>query len=103
MSNTIQIRIDDKTKNEAKSILQDLGLDLSSAIKLYLRQIIIRQGIPFDAITENGLTIQKELEILRASHEAERGINVSEPMEAEEFIKHLEKLKNDNNTSQNIF
>jgi addiction module RelB/DinJ family antitoxin len=31
----IQVRIDTKTKKEAKQILDSLGLDMSSAIKLF--------------------------------------------------------------------
>lgn len=44
---TIQIRIDTKTKKDAKKILASLGLDLSSAIKLFLRQVIKEEALPF--------------------------------------------------------
>ena len=39
----IQIRIDSKTKREAKKVLDNLGIDMSSAVKLFFRQII-KQG-----------------------------------------------------------
>lgn len=51
---TIQLRIDEKTKQRSKKILDELGLDMISAVKLFLRQIIIRRGIPFNARVENG-------------------------------------------------
>ena len=66
---TIQIRIDEKTKRSAKKVLDELGLDMSSAIKLYLKQISVKKGIPFPLVTENGFTPAEEAEILRSSNE----------------------------------
>lgn len=92
---TIQVRIDPKTKKEANKILNKIGLDMSSAIKVYLSQIVISQGIPFSLLTENGLTIQQEREILKASEEAKRGINVSGPFEGKEAVSYLRNLAKD--------
>lgn len=57
---TIQIRIDSKTKKAARKTLDDLGLDMSSAVKLFLINVINRKGIPFDLRTENGFTLAQE-------------------------------------------
>lgn len=46
MSN-LSIRIDAKVKKEASDTLSALGLDLSSAVKMFLNQVVIEQGIPF--------------------------------------------------------
>ncbi len=62
---TIQIRTSEKTKKTAQQILQKLGLDLSTAINIYLVQIIEKKGIPFEILTENGLTLAEEEEILK--------------------------------------
>ncbi len=89
---TIQIRIDEKTKRSAQKVLGKLGIDMSTAIKAYLKQITYREGIPFPLYTENGLTVQEEQEILQASEEAERGENVSGPFTSiEELLKDLHK------------
>jgi DNA-damage-inducible protein J len=90
---TIQLRIDSATKKSAKNILDKLGIDMSSAIKIYLKQIVINKGIPFKVITENGMTPEEELEILKASEEARRGINVTKQMDPDEAIEYLKKLK----------
>ncbi len=88
----IQLRIDEKTKQSVKKILDEVGLDMSSAIKIYLKQIILYKGIPFKVLTENGLTVEQEMEILKASEEAKKGINVEGPFDtAEELIKNLRK------------
>lgn len=87
---TIQVRIDEKTKKSAKKVLDKIGIDMSSAVKFYFKQIVITQGIPFPLLTENGLTVQQEKEILKASEEAKKGINVSGPFNTvADLIKEL--------------
>ena len=44
---TIQIRIDEKTKNEAGKIFNNLGIDMTTAIKLFLKQASIKKALPF--------------------------------------------------------
>lgn len=66
--NTLQIRIDQKTKREAQRVLDRLGLDMSSAVKIYFRQISRTQGIPFPLITGNGFTPQQEERLIRESN-----------------------------------
>lgn len=89
----IQIRIDEKTKKEAKKILDQLGIDMSAAIKVYLRQIVINKGIPLNLLTENAMSVSQEKEILKAANEAERDINVSPEMNIKDAIKYLNDLK----------
>ncbi len=55
----LQIRIDSKTKKETKAILDQLGLDMSSAVKMFFKQIINTKNIPFEIRGENGLTLRK--------------------------------------------
>lgn len=88
----IQLRIDDKTKNAAKKILDELGIDMTSAIKVYLKQIAINKGIPFILATENGLTPNEELQILKASKEAKNGKNVTAAMSPKESVNYLNNL-----------
>lgn len=56
MTTTIQARIDARSKEQAKEILDFLGLSMSEAITLYFRQIILRRGIPFEIEIPNDLT-----------------------------------------------
>ncbi len=50
MSATIptQIRIEENTKKEAVKLLEGLGLNLSEAINIFLKQVILKKGIPFE-------------------------------------------------------
>ena len=91
MSN-IQIRINEKDKNAAKNIFDKLGLDMSSAIKLFLKQTTLRKGLPFLLTTENGLTLEEEAEIIKASTEARKGKNVTRALKGKEAAKYLKSL-----------
>ena len=44
---TASIRIDSETKKAATSLLNDLGLDLSSAVNIFLKQVVMQGGLPF--------------------------------------------------------
>jgi DNA-damage-inducible protein J len=61
---TIQLRIDSRTKAQAQAILKKLGTDLSSAMKLFLTQVIRTKSIPFVARTVNGYTVEYEQSLM---------------------------------------
>lgn len=44
---TINVRIEEKTKRAARKTLADIGLDMSSAVNLFLKQVVVEQGLPF--------------------------------------------------------
>ena len=48
----INIRVDNEVKVQAQEVFASLGLDMSSAINIFLRQAIRRNGIPFDLSNE---------------------------------------------------
>ena len=48
MNSPINVMVDSKTKEEATAILKDLGLSMSAAINLFLKQVIKRDGLPFE-------------------------------------------------------
>ncbi len=62
---TINIRTDEKRKRLATAILKEMGLDMSSAIQLFLQQVIITKSIPFPIRTVNGFTSKQEAAMLR--------------------------------------
>lgn len=42
-----QIRIDSTVKTDANELFSKLGIDMSSAVNIFLRQCILRGGLPF--------------------------------------------------------
>lgn len=74
------VRINDKIKDEVTPILDDLGLSLSEAINVFLRQVIMTESIPF--------TIKK------AKYSAEMMAAIKE---ADEMLKNPDKYKSFDN------
>lgn len=48
LTTSINVNVDSKTKEEATIILKGLGLNMSTAINMFLTQIVKRDGIPFE-------------------------------------------------------
>lgn len=44
---TLVVTVDQELKEQAEEILAELGISMSSAISLFLRQVVIERGIPF--------------------------------------------------------
>ena len=47
MTTPTQIRIDSNIKKQANDLFSSLGLDMSSAVNLFLYQCVLRGGLPF--------------------------------------------------------
>ncbi|HFE6348881.1 TPA: type II toxin-antitoxin system RelB/DinJ family antitoxin [Legionella pneumophila] len=58
---TVRARVEPELKLEVESVLNELGLSVSEAIEIYLRQIKLVHGIPFDICIPNKTT-QKTFE-----------------------------------------
>lgn len=61
------VRIDTQVKEEASDILSGLGMNISKAVNIFLRQVILRRGLPFQVAYPN---YSKEL--LEAASEAKK-------------------------------
>ena len=42
------VRVDTSLKEQAESILSQLGVPMSSAITIFLNQVVLRRGLPFE-------------------------------------------------------
>lgn len=60
MSTTVKARIEADLKAQSESVLKQIGLDMSAAIKVFLTQVVQRQGLPFEVTIAqpNALTLK---------------------------------------------
>ena len=56
---TINVRIDKNIKAKAGKTLSALGLDTSTAVRLFLHQVVVEKGLPFIP-TRNSATIRAQ-------------------------------------------
>ena len=98
MSN-VQVNIRDQNiKKKSQQIFKKLGMDMTTAVNMFLVQVVQENGLPFsarltDGLTTNGLTPEEEQEILQASEEAKQGKNVTYTKTWQETKSHLDSLK----------
>lgn len=66
----MNIRTNQSIKRQAQQIFTELGLDMSTAVNIFLRQVVYRKGIPFDVCLDrpNDTT-------LKALEEGDRMLN----------------------------
>ena len=83
-SGTFSMRIDPALKQQASQLFNDLGIDLSAAISLFLKQSVAEQGMPFQPSKET----HRERDIARLLLEIEQG--------------HQDKLQGDTFTDQEV-
>ena len=90
MTTPTQIRIDSDIKTQANKIFALLGLDMSSAVNLFLHQCVIRGGLPFNVEIPN-----YNAETLAAIEEAKQ---ISSDTNAPGFktVEELKKALEDN-------
>lgn len=88
VSQQTQIRINPTIKKEAMDLFDVLGIDLSTAVNMFLHQCIMRGGIPFsvEVPSYNKETIDAMLEAKKISSDP----NVKSYSSMEELRKALE-------------
>ncbi|HGD3440271.1 type II toxin-antitoxin system RelB/DinJ family antitoxin, partial [Streptococcus agalactiae] len=58
---TVAVRVDVQLKDDATKLFQSLGLDMSTAVKMFLIQSVKTQSIPFE-IKNNPSILVEELQ-----------------------------------------
>lgn len=65
LTSAINIQIDSETKRKATDILNDLGLSMSTAINIFLRQVIKKDGLPFEVNNNSNDDLLDAIEEIR--------------------------------------
>ena len=80
---SINVRVDDELKKQSEMIFEELGMNTSTAINIFLKQVIRSNGIPFMVQAdpfysdENKARLQKSIERM----ESMEGIDCKIPSE----------------------
>ena len=86
-TDTLHIRIDPCVKEKAEKTLKDLGLSITDAINVFLNQVILNDGIPFE--------IKKpkyDKETIQSMKDVKNGKNLSKSFDSvDEMFEELDK------------
>jgi DNA-damage-inducible protein J len=80
---TIQTRVDPVIKNNAQMILKKLNISMSEAISMYLSQITLHNGIPFEIKIPNEITA-------KVLNDTENGKNIHRVNSVDELFQELD-------------
>lgn len=79
---TVTARVDENVKKEAETLFKKMGLNMSTAMNLFLKKCILEQGIPFELKIPNRETrkaMQETDDILSGKIER-KGYNSAEEL-----------------------
>jgi addiction module RelB/DinJ family antitoxin len=87
---TINARIDENLKAQAEKVLDSLGLTMSAAVTVFLKQVVKQQRIPFELATSTEQMIKEEAVAYQDSHPLDYSIE-----QTPEFQAYLQKRYED--------
>lgn len=82
-----QIRIEEDLKKQAVELFSQLGIDMSSAVNMFLKQAVMRGGLPFNVELP-----QYKSEVIEAMEEAKRISREPNTKKYSSFSEALEDL-----------
>ncbi len=86
-TDTLHIRVEPTVKKKAEETLNELGMSITEAINVFLNQVILNDGIPFEIKKPR---LNKET--IQALEDTRNGKNLSKTFEnADEMFKKLDK------------
>ena len=82
---TTSIKLDVEIKAKAKEIFKELGITMGEAVNIFLNQVALHKGLPFEVKIPNEKT-------KKAIEDARKGINM-ESISIEEMMAERENMK----------
>ena len=89
----VQFRADKELKKKATEIYEDLGMDLPTAFRMFLKRSVWEGGLPFEAKLPEELKIRKES--LEAFREIRKELSDVPEMSLEEINAEIEEIKSE--------
>jgi addiction module antitoxin, relB/dinJ family len=78
----MSIRLDSEVKEQAQQVFNSLGMDMTTAINIFLRQAIQYQGLPFDVRLDESRKLMEVLGDLDQNRNMSQSfVSVSDLME----------------------
>ncbi|EMB24780.1 type II toxin-antitoxin system RelB/DinJ family antitoxin [Treponema denticola] len=63
----LQTRVDKDLKQDADAFFESIGMDTTTAIRIFLKQTLIQRKIPFEIVQDNSFYSEKNIKALEHS------------------------------------
>ncbi|AIF89448.1 TPA: type II toxin-antitoxin system RelB/DinJ family antitoxin [Streptococcus agalactiae] len=82
---TVAVRVDAQLKDEATKLFQSLGLDMSTAVKMFLIQSVKTQSIPFEIKNKSFISDEEFQKLVELNSKGIR-VRADDPESVKEFF-----------------
>ena len=80
-ASNIYVRVEPNIKEQAEAVLEKLGIPMSNAVSIFLRQVVMQNGLPFEVKIPNTKPLslpnlsetEFNMEMLKAHNDFENG------------------------------
>lgn len=72
-TSSVTIRVDSEDKRKAEQLFSSLGLNMSTAFNMFIKQSLLCEGLPFD------VTLEKTMMIIFTARQTENILTVQLP------------------------
>ena len=76
-TSNIYVRVEPNIKEQAEVVLEKLGIPMSNAVSIFLRQVVMQNGLPFEVKIPNtkplSLSNLSKEELIKAHNDFENG------------------------------
>ncbi len=88
----VQVRVDDELKKQATALYENLGMDLSTAIRIFLKRSLCVNGLPFEVSLERDDASEKALIALKKLSASAKGNGLAD-MSLEDINKEIDAYR----------
>ena len=76
----VQVKIDDQLRDEAQAVAASMGLDLASAVRIFLAQMVRENGLPFRPQADPFYSRRNQAALSRSVDQMNSGNTVSKTL-----------------------
>lgn len=90
----VQFRVDDDLKEEASVVFEKLGIDLSTALRMFLKRTVLENGIPFPMTLQRDYDATAAVKAVKAMND-EASANGTSDMSLDEINAEISRCRAD--------
>lgn len=73
----IQVRVEDNLRIQAQAVANSMGMDLPSAVRIFLTQMVRENGLPFRPMADPFYSAQNQAHLAKVIEDMNNGKNCS--------------------------
>ena len=77
----VNVRVDETVKRQSQDLFSSLGMDISTAVNIFLRQAIRKNGLPFEVVSQKTRRNPPQFGCMKGKIKEVEGHDWFEPLE----------------------